>query len=462
MPPVYRFAPSPTGRLHVGNARVALVNWLMARRAGGSFRLRLDDTDTDRSRPELAAAIETDLAWLGLAWDGAVARQSDRSARYAEAAAQLKAAGRLYPCYETPEELDLKRKSTLAQGKPPVYDRAALALTAAERARMEEAGRKPHWRFKLAPGTIAWSDMVRGPVQFDAAKLSDPVLLRADGSPLYHLPSVVDDIDMAVTHVVRGEDHVDNTALHIQLFAALGASLPEFVHLPLMLDTTGHKLSKRLGGLSLAELRDAGIEAMALNSYLARLGTADPVEPVTDLALIAERFDIAHMGRAAPRFDPDELAALNARLLHKLPFDAVRDRLAAIGAGAIGPEAWETLRTAVTRLSDIAQWVPVVAGAPLAAAAPDADRPHLAEALRLLPQAPWGPDTWGQWTKALGAATGRKGKELFMPLRRALTGHEHGPEMKALLPLIGAARARARLAAAAGLPTSGATEGDAR
>ncbi len=437
-----RFAPSPTGRLHVGNARIALLNWLWARQQGGRVLLRLDDTDAERSTAAFAAGIEEDLRWLGLDWDD-LARQSARSARYAAAVAALKAAGRLYPCYETAEELELKRKLQLTSGRPPIYDRAALALTPAERARYEAEGRQPHWRFKLEPGAIAWRDAVQGDKHFEGAHLSDPVLLRADGRPLYTLSSVVDDIELGVTHVLRGEDHVANTAVQVQLFAALGGALPHFAHLPLLTDAGGQGLSKRLGALSLAALRQDGLEPMAVNSYLAKLGTPDPIAPRQSLEALAAEFDIARFSRATPKFDPAELEPLNARLLHEMPYDAVRPWLQARGLDDVDAALWLAVRGNLTRRGEIGLWRQVVHGE----VAPEIEEPdYLAQAAALLPPEPWDGETWSRWTAALKQATGRKGRALFLPLRKALTGRASGPELAALLPLIGRETAARRLA----------------
>ena len=435
-----RVAPSPTGRLHIGNARTALVNYLFARAQGGRFLLRLDDTDEERSTAEFARSIEADLRWLGLDWD-LFARQSDRLQRYADAAERLRAAGRLYACYETPEELALKRKVQLGSGKPPIYDRAGLQLTQADRARLEAEGRRPHWRFKLEHGSIGWTDLVRGAVAFDGAKLSDPVLVRADGRPVYGLASVVDDIDFQVSHVIRGEDHVDNTAVHIQLFQALGAPVPAFAHLPLIADVEGGKLSKRMGSLGVAELRDSGIEPMALNSLLAHLGTSDAIEPFGALDALAQHFDLAHFARSTPRFDPHELEQLNHRLIQTLPYAAVADRLKALGFAA-DERFWLAVRPNLTRIAEAESWWQVCAGTiePAIADAGFADT-----ARRLLPPEPWDEATWGAWTEQVKQATSRRGKALFLPLRLALTGREHGPELRNLLPLIGRARAEARL-----------------
>jgi glutamyl-tRNA synthetase len=435
-----RFAPSPTGLLHVGNARVALINWLFARKQGGAFVLRLDDTDTERSKPEYADALREDLAWLGLAWDKEEA-QSARLARYDFAVARLKADGRLYACYETPEELEYKRKRLLARGKPPVYDRAALQLSEADKAKFEAEGRKPHWRFLLKAEEVRWDDLVRGPSHYHGGHLSDPVLIRADGTPLYTLPSVVDDIEMGISHVIRGEDHVTNTAAQIQLFEALGAAPPGFAHLPLLTDATGAGLSKRLGSLSLRDLRAQGIEPLAIDALLAGLGSSHAIEVRTSLDELVAEFDMAAFGRATPKFDPAELERLNAALLHALPFDAVAERLSAMGIEG-GEDFWLAVRGNLKKLADAGEWWQVCHG-PVAPVIEDEELVKAAAAL--LPDEPWDQGTWPALTERVKAETGRKGKALFHPLRLALTGRENGPELKALLPLIGRARAGARL-----------------
>ena len=434
-----RFAPSPTGRLHLGNVRAALLNWLFARKNGGVFLLRLDDTDRERSTPEFAAAIEQDLRWLGLDWDE-FARQSDRLDRYAAAAEALKEMGRLYACYETPEELKLRRFGQVSDGGMQVYDRAALRLSAAQKKAYEAEGRQPHWRFMLDYVETGWEDRIRGQCGYHASKVSDPVLVRADGSPTYTLASVVDDIELGVSHVIRGEDHVTNTAVQIQIFAALASDtqMPAFAHFPLIADAGGHSLSKRIGSLSIANLCADGIEPVAIASLIARLGTADPVEPKTALADLVPGFGFARFSRSSPKLDPEDIVRLNAKIVHQLSFDAVAARLPA-GADAA---FWETVRPNLNRVVDAADWwalcrEPVV---PVAG-----DVAFLSQAAGLLPPEPWTSETWGGWTKALGAATGRKGKELFLPLRLALTAREHGPEMKSLLPMLGRSRTLARL-----------------
>jgi len=433
---IVRVAPSPTGRLHIGTVRAALFNWLFARQAGGKFMLRLDDTDTARSTEEFAQGILEDLSWLGLTHD-IFARQSQRIESYKVAAEKLKAAGRLYPAFETEEELERKRRIQRARGMPPVYDRAALKLSDLDRAHLEGEGRRPHWRFRLDNRHVVFRDLIRGEVDIDTASQSDPVLIREDGSFLYTLPSIVDDIEFGITHVIRGEDHVANTGTQIEIFEALGAQVPEFAHFALLVDAEGGKLSKRLESLSLASLRESGIEPMAILSLLARLGTSDPVEPVSDPNKLADSFSLDKIGRAPARFDPAELDALNARILHATPYEAVKDRLAALNVGG-GEAFWLVIRPNMEKLEDATRWWRVVAG-PFEGAM--IDRPFTARAAELLPAEPWGEATWVHWTDALKTETGRKGRELFAPLRMALTGQPHGPDMKSLLPLIGRNRA---------------------
>lgn len=441
MTTVLRFAPSPTGRLHVGNVRAALFNWLYARKTGGQYLLRMDDTDTERSTEAFARGIEEDLAWLGLRHD-LFARQSERIVKYEAAAEALIKAGRLYPCYETAEELERKRKRQLAMKKPPVYDRAALNLTEAEKRDLEAQGRKPHWRFKLDAEQTAFDDLIQGHIAIDARSLSDPVLVREDGRFLYTLPSVVDDIEFGITHVIRGADHITNTGVQIQIIRALGAMPPVFAHFSMLQGPEGKPLSKREdAAFSLEALRDAGYEPMAVNSLLARLGTSDAIEPRPTLAELAAGFDISHLGRADIRFDPADLDKTNAALLHITSYDAVAARLDALGCD-LGPVFWDAVKPNLTRLAEARDWARVVEG-PLTPAIEDAA--FAAEALALLPAEPWSPETWHLWTEALKARTGRKGKALFMPLRLALTGLDHGPELKNLLPLIGRKRAEARL-----------------
>ncbi|GJE25771.1 glutamate--tRNA ligase [Methylobacterium organophilum] len=441
-PPLVRFAPSPTGFLHIGNARPALLNQLFARARGGRFLLRLDDTDRERSTEAFAEAIREDLTWLGIVPD-LFARQSARKAQHDEAAERLKAAGRLYPCYETPEELERRRKRQLGRGLPPIYDRAALSLTAEDRARLEAEGRHPHWRFKLDHKVVAWDDLVRGPSHVDCASLSDPVLIRADGSYLYTLPSVVDDADLGVTHVIRGEDHVTNTGVQVQLFEALGAAVPAFGHHNLLTMADGEGLSKRLGHLSLRSLRAAGYEPAAVRSLAVLTGSAEAVRPVASLDELAGLVDLSQISRAPARFDPAELDGLNARLVHDMPYAEAAERLRAMGVAEECAEAfWGAVRANLGRVAEAEAWWRVVTG-PVTPVIVDPDVSR--RALALLPDGPFDAGTWKAWTETVKRDTGAKGRALFMPLRQALTGLDHGPDLANLLPLIGRERAAKRL-----------------
>jgi glutamyl-tRNA synthetase len=435
MPAVTRFAPSPTGYIHVGNLRTALMNWAIARASGGTFILRLDDTDRERSKQEYADAIMADLDWLGLTWDR-VERQSARMGRYAEAADALRAGGRLYECFETPVELDLKRKKLLNMGRPPVYDRAALALTPADRDRLRGEGREGYWRFLLDQRRTDWEDGIVGPVSIDAASVSDPVLIRADGQVLYTFASSVDDIDMGVTHIVRGADHVTNTATQIQIMQALGGTPPRFAHHSLLTGPRGEELSKRLGTLSLRDLRAAGVAPLALLSLMARLGSSQPVVLAGSLEEIAAGFDLSAFGTAPTKFDAEDLWPLTRAHLQGLPLAAVADRLAGLGVPpALAPRFWEVARGNITRLDDLAEWWALIRDGAVAAVDAE-DREFVGQALAMLPPRPWDGATWGAWTEAVKAATGRKGRALYRPLRRALTGRDAGPEMADLMPLM--------------------------
>ena len=433
---VTRFAPSPTGRLHVGNIRTALHNFLFARREGGRFLLRIDDTDGERSREEFVDAIHDDLAWLGLTWDGEV-RQSERFALYEGEFERLKEAGRVYACYESPEELDLRRKVLLGRGLPPVYERKAEDAPVPE-------GRSPHWRFRLDhEAAIEWNDLIRGPQRFDPRLLSDPVVRREDGSWLYLLPSVIDDVDLGITHIVRGEDHVTNSAAQIQMFEALGAKPPQFAHEALLVAAEG-KLSKRLGSYGTEHLREEGVEPLALLDVLARIGTSQSVEPAT-LGELADSFDFAHFGRAPAHFDSHEVELLNARLLHQTDFDTVRERLP---AGA-SEEDWKLIRPNLARLGDFGPWSEVLRGDVEAPEFAHDERLFIREAASVLEGLDWSDEPWRALTTELKATSGKKGRELFHPLRLALTGRESGPEMGGLLMTMGKDRALARLKAAA-------------
>jgi len=436
-----RFAPSPTGKLHVGNVRTAIFNYLFARKAGGTFLLRIDDTDTERSTQAYEDGIREDLTWLGIVWDETF-KQSDRFDRYDAAAQTLKEKGLLYACYETGEELERKRRLQMANGRPPVYDRAALELTDDEKAKLEAEGRQPHWRFKLSGNPVEWDDMVRGHVAIETSSLSDPILIREDGSYLYTLPSVVDDIEAKITHIIRGEDHTTNSGAQIEIFEALGASAPVFGHQALLVGADGGKLSKRMGSLGIQDLRDEdGLEPMAIMSLLAKIGTSDPVDAFADIDGLLEGFDLGKLSRSPARFDPEELKRVNAKLLHAMPYIEAKKRLAAMGADG-GEDFWNAVRPNLERLADAKAWAALVEG-PVTPVIEEAD--YAEAAAQHLPEGALTEASWGEWTNALKAATGRKGKQLFMPLRLMLTGEPRGPEMAVLLPLIGREKVLKRL-----------------
>lgn len=451
MTPTVRFAPSPTGHIHIGNVRTAILNWLYAHKNGGTFILRLDDTDAERSKEEYAEGIRADLTWLGLVWQREE-RQSARMERYEAVAAELKRRGLLYPCFETEDELDRKRKRQMALGRPPIYDRSALKLTQTERNAIDAEGRKPHWRFMLPntvkgsaltpqPTIVNWVDLIRGDQVVDIGSLSDPVLIRADGTFLYTLCSVIDDADMGVTHVIRGEDHVTNTGVQIAIFEAIGAVPPAFGHHSLLVGSDGQALSKRLGALAIKGMREKGLEPMAVASHAALVGTSDAIEPMPSLAALAALLDFDKISTAPGRFDLEDLDALNAKLLHKRDYADVADRLATLGIGG-GAAFWEAVRGNLMVFSDAVKWWDIVSG-DISPVVEDAG--FLQTAAGVLPPEPWTSDTWKIWTDAVKASTGAKGKALFHPLRLALTGEESGPELKALLPLIGRERTLARL-----------------
>ncbi|MDG6094669.1 glutamate--tRNA ligase [Acetobacter sp. AN02] len=442
-----RFAPSPTGMLHVGNARLALANALFARRHNASFQLRIDDTDTERSRESHAEGIRADLSWMGIHWDETF-RQSERGAAYAEVIGALKEAGRLYPCFESEQELSMKREQRIRQHKPPVYDRAMLKMTPQQRAQAEANGKVPYWRFRLSDTTVRWTDLVMGECGVKLTAVSDPVLVRADGTVLYTLASVTDDLETGVTHIIRGEDHLTNTGVQLDIVRALaevtgqaaGAASGRFrfAHMPLLLDEAGGKLSKRFDSLALKTLRQDGVEAKALTSYLARIGSADDPEPLSFDDLAAS-FDLSRISKSAARFAMPQLLSLNHRVLASEPFEAVRERLPEGATEAF----WLAVRGNLELLSEVRLWHEVVAGE-IVPPVQDEDE-FLRKAAELLPDEPWDQETWSVWTKAVKEATGRSGKALFRPLRLALTGEEHGPELRDLLPLIGRARCLRRL-----------------
>lgn len=451
MPPIVRFAPSPTGNIHIGNARTALVNWLYAKKNDGDFILRFDDTDKARSKQEYADQIAKDLNWMGIIPDR-VERQSERFSSYDEAADALRGKGLLYACYESADELDRKRKRQLARGLPPVYDRSGLGLSDEQRKELETEGRKPHWRFllpnydgstdNLVRTTVKWPDVVRGDQTIDLASMSDPVLIREDGTYLYTLPSVVDDIEMGVTHIIRGDDHVTNTAAQIAIFEALGAKAPGFGHHNLLTTASGEGLSKRLGSLSIASLDEDGYEPMAVASLAVLIGTSSAVEAVSSMGELIRRFDPSTITKSPAKFDVAELDSLNRKLVHIKPFEDAKAALELAGVGG-GERFWNVVRENIERVREAADWWQMVEhGEPVI---DDEDREFLSSAKTLLPPEPWDKDTWGHWTGEIKQETGRKGRGLFMPLRKALTGREHGPELAAILLLIGREKTLARL-----------------
>ena len=429
-----RFAPSPTGFMHIGNTRTALFNWLLAKKLGGKFMLRIDDTDRLRSKKEYEDAMRESLVWLGFKWSEE-ARQSARFDRYNEVKEKLMAEGRIYACYETPEELEIKRKRAMAKGLAPVYDRQALHYTAEDLAKFKAEGRKPHYRFKLLDGVIEWDDIVRGHCRYEAEKLSDPIIIREDGSYLYHLPSCIDDSDFGITHIVRGEDHTTNTASQIQMFEAIGGKVPTFAHLPLLTGTEG-KLSKRLGSLGVRELKAEGVEAMAICSFLAKLGTSDAIEPYYSLDELAASLDFTKLGRSQPKFDEEELKHFNTKVVRSMPYSLVKDRIDA------DETFWNNVRANLDVVDDVKVWedichkevTPIIE-----------DKALTDLAAELLPAETWTENTFNEWMSILKAQSGKKGRELFHPLRKALTALDDGPELKTLLPLIGYEKAKKRL-----------------
>ena len=429
-----RFAPSPTGWMHIGNTRTAVFNWLLAKKLGGNFMLRIDDTDALRSKKEYEDAIRDILNWLGLEWSEE-ARQSARIARYDEVVEKLKKDGRIYACYETAEELEVMRKKLMAQGRPPIYDRGALKLTKEDIARFEAEGRKPHYRFKLVEGNIEWNDLVRGKITYNASNLADPVIIREDGSYLYHLPSVIDDVDFGITHIVRGEDHVTNTASQIQMFEALGGKVPEFAHLPLLTGKEG-KLSKRLGSLGVRELRAGGVENMAICSFLAKLGTSEAIEPYFDLETLAKSLDFNKLGRSQPKFDEEELKVFNRKFVRQLSYAGVSKRV------NVSESFWEAVKGNLDTVAEVEKWYKVC----YEKLSPKMEDPQLTSmAAALLPAEPWDANTYQIWMSSVKENTDKKGKDLFHPIRTALTAQENGPELKVLLPFIGREKALNRL-----------------
>ena len=438
-----RFAPSPTGNLHVGNARTLLLNWLYAKKKGAEFVLRFDDTDLERSKDEYAEQIKKDMAWLGLGYDSVI-KQSDRLSLYQEAAEKLKKSGRLYPCYETKNELDFKRKRQLSQGRPPIYDRASLRLTAEEIAAFEAEGRLPHWRFQLEDVTITWHDAAHGELSFEAKHFSDPILIRENGAPVYTLSGVVDDLDLGITHIVRGDDHISNTAIQIHLMEALGGRGEDFIfaHLPLLTGADGEGLSKRLGSLGLKDLKEKNYEPMALINYLGNLGNPEESDMALTLKDFISSFDLSKFGKSSPKFSQEDLQRANGKFLQVVPFDQIESRLNDLGFTKTTKVFWETIQGNLTLLTDVKEYENIC----FSSITPRIEeKDFIEQAKDVLPKEPWDEETWEQWTSTLKTQTGRKGKSLFMPLRQALTAEDHGPEMKKLLPFIGYQKAMKRL-----------------
>jgi len=427
-----RFAPSPTGFLHVGNARTALISWLFARRNQGTFILRIDDTDQERSQQRYVDAIKEDLIWLGLTWDKEVV-QSHRMEQYNAAKEQMLKDGRLYPCYETTEELQIKKKLLLGQNKPPIYDRAALSLTAQQKQELEISGINPHYRFLLSEGKIEWPDLVRGSISFDTKNLSDPVLIRADGTMTYSIASVVDDVEFKISHIIRGEDHITNSATHVQLFSAMGAAIPEFAHISLLKSKEGG-ISKRYGGFEIRSLREQGFDPMAVLSLLAKMGTSDAIEGCTDINKLIEGFSMAKQSKSTVTYDIAELTRLNSQILHHKSWDEVKAQLYDMGMSGVTSMFWDAVRPNISTLSEVKDWYDICC-AKITPCTDDVE--FTTKAAQLLPEGEFDQTTWDQWMKIVKAETGRSGKDLFMPIRKALTNMEHGPELKLVLVILG-------------------------
>ena len=438
---ITRFAPSPTGYLHIGNMRPALMNYLLSRKQGGTFILRIDDTDTERSREDYVFAIQEDLTWLGLNWDK-VERQSDRLERYDASADKLRKMGILYECFETPTELELKRKKQLNMGKPPVYDRAALSLSEADKDVLRAERGQGHWRFKLHHERVEWKDGILGNISIDASSLSDPILIRGDGQYLYTLASVVDDTEMGITDVVRGSDHLTNTATQIQMMRRLGGAIPKFAHHSLLTGPKGEGMSKRLGTMALRDIRKRGIVPEALISLMARLGSNKPVDLKSDLDAIADSFDLSQFGPAPTKFDMEDLFPLTARHLQTLSISDVMQNVKDLGVPeGLAEEFWTVVKDNISTLKDLAGWWSLCSKGADPVIAPG-NVEFVSQAMALLPDGPYNSETWFNWTSTVRQATGRTGRELFMPLRLALTGQTNGPDMSVLMPLLKVVKAK--------------------
>ena len=432
MTTVSRFAPSPTGLLHLGNIRTALINWLYARTNNGKFILRIDDTDLERSKDEYISQIKYDLDWLGIDFDETF-NQSSRFDRYREQFEKLKADGRIYPCYETPEELERKRKLLIAAGGKQVYDRSAMELTDQQKKDYEAEGRKPHWRFLLKTERMKWDDLLKGEIDIDLTSLSDPVLFREDGVPLYTFSSAVDDIDYGITNVIRGDDHTSNTAVQVEIINALDQNKITFAHHALLKASSGDKLSKRDNVISISSFREANMEPISILSLLATIGTSNSIELKDNIDQIKSEFKLSTISTSPGRIEIDVLNALNKKQVQKYNFSEIEERLKKIDE-KIDQKFWETIRGNLNVVEDIKQWTDIVFNSETIK---PSDKDYIKIAMELIPDDPWNDETWGLWTSAIKEKTGRKGKDLFLPLREAFTGLNHGPEMKLLIQLLG-------------------------
>ena len=429
-----RFAPSPTGLLHVGNVRSAILNWVYSKKNNGNFILRLDDTDQSRSTKEFEEKIKENLNWLGINWDKTF-NQSKRVENYNFKIEKLKNDGRLYPCFESSEELSLKKKSLLASGKPPIYDRSSLLLNGEEIIKKISSGKKPHWRFKLEEGIIEWDDLIKGNVNFDPKNLSDPILIREDGSLLYHLPSVIDDVEEEITHIIRGEDHISNTAFHIQLFKALDAKAPHFAHHPFLTDQEGKGFGKRIGSLSIENLKSEGYEQITILNYLTNIGSSEDIKPEISIDNIVESFDIKNISNSSAKFSERVLKSLNSDVLKNYKFEQVNKKLDLEIKGIDLEKLWIFSQNNIEFLKDVKDWVKTIDSI-IPIEQHDIPNNLIKSAIENIPEEPFTYETWDKWTKSIMEQTGLKGKSLFMPLRLILTGKERGPELKNFLPLL--------------------------
>ncbi len=428
-----RFAPSPTGKIHIGNARSAILNWVYCKQNKGEFILRIDDTDQNRSSKEYENNIKSDLQWLGIEWSYSF-NQSSRSNVYNDKIEFLKNKKRLYPCFETAEELALKKKSLLSSGKPPIYDRSSLNLSEEEINQKIKSGKKPHWRFKLETDQIFWNDLIKGDVSFDPKNLSDPILIREDGTLLYHLPSVIDDIQENITHIIRGEDHIANTAYHIQIFKALKSTIPIFAHHPFLIDDKGKGFSKRMGSLTIENFKTEGFENITLLNYFLFIGSSKNIDPIKDLNKIINKFDINNLSKSSAKYSKDSLVSLNKDTIKLFSFDEIKYKLNNIKNNLQNENFWCFVKNNITFINQISNWEKVITTINSYKDL-NIDKNFIDIAADQLPDEPFDEKTWDIWTSKIKEKTGLKGKDLFMPLRLMLTGKTHGPELKYFMPL---------------------------